>query len=107
MEDIKITFAQEAFVEGFQIYLERVAENFFKVDLDLLMEEPNDKADPSSLRVRVIPIDIPSSSAMGAILEAPEPLLQRPSLPTDRMRIKMLQPLLWLSYPRSRFLKIV
>ncbi|EHA8587588.1 hypothetical protein COCNU_scaffold002710G000010 [Cocos nucifera] len=38
MEDIKIAFAQEAFIEGFQICLGSIAENFFEVDLDLLME---------------------------------------------------------------------
>ncbi|EHA8587441.1 hypothetical protein COCNU_scaffold002240G000010 [Cocos nucifera] len=78
MEDIKIAFAQEAFIEGFQIYLGRVAKNFSKVDLDLLMKESDDRADPSSLRVGVILTDVPSSSIVGAILEAPKLVIAMP-----------------------------
>ncbi|EHA8586660.1 hypothetical protein COCNU_scaffold000703G000030 [Cocos nucifera] len=78
MKDIKIAFAQEAFIKGFPISLGRVTENFFKVDLDLLMEESGDRADPSSLRIGIVPTDVPSSSAMEAILEAPEPIVTMP-----------------------------
>ncbi|EHA8587634.1 hypothetical protein COCNU_scaffold002864G000020 [Cocos nucifera] len=80
MEDIRIAFAQEAFNKGIQICLGRVAENFFKVDLDLLMKKLGDRADPSSLRVGVVPTDVPSSSIARAIPEALESITAAPKL---------------------------
>ena len=53
MEDIKVALAQEAFLEGFQIYLRRIAKNFPDVDLDLLTDEPSDEASPSNIGIEV------------------------------------------------------
>ena len=49
MEDIKITFAKEAFLEGFEICMRRVVKNFPEVDLDLLTDELGEEADPSDV----------------------------------------------------------
>ncbi|KAG1365004.1 hypothetical protein COCNU_12G000040 [Cocos nucifera] len=40
MEDIKIAFFQETFLEGFEICMRRVVKNFSGVDLDFLTDEP-------------------------------------------------------------------
>ncbi|EHA8592134.1 hypothetical protein COCNU_contig69304799G000010 [Cocos nucifera] len=45
MEDIKIAFAKEAFLQGFMICMRRVMKNFSEVDLDLLMDEPSEEVD--------------------------------------------------------------
>ncbi|EHA8588125.1 hypothetical protein COCNU_scaffold004146G000010 [Cocos nucifera] len=55
MEDIKIDFAQEAFLEGFQVCMGRVIKNFSNIDLDHLLEAPEDRADPSRTNVEVAP----------------------------------------------------
>ncbi|EHA8586901.1 hypothetical protein COCNU_scaffold001137G000010 [Cocos nucifera] len=44
MEDIKIAFTREAFLEGFEICMRRFAKNFADVDLELLTDEPNEEA---------------------------------------------------------------
>ncbi|EHA8586720.1 hypothetical protein COCNU_scaffold000795G000010 [Cocos nucifera] len=49
MVDIKIDFAQEAFLEGFQVYMGQVIENFPNIDLDHLLEELEDRAGPSCI----------------------------------------------------------
>ncbi|EHA8586520.1 hypothetical protein COCNU_scaffold000478G000070 [Cocos nucifera] len=55
MEDIKIDFAQKVLLKGFQVYMGRVAENFSNIDLDLLLEEPEDRASPSCIDAEVAP----------------------------------------------------
>ena len=42
------------------------------------MEEPDDRADPSSLKIGVVPTDVPSSFVMGAISEASESITAVP-----------------------------
>ncbi|EHA8586393.1 hypothetical protein COCNU_scaffold000311G000010 [Cocos nucifera] len=58
MEDIKIDFAQEAFLEGFQVSMWRVAKNFPNINLDLLLQEPEDRAGPSRANAEVAPESI-------------------------------------------------
>ncbi|EHA8586752.1 hypothetical protein COCNU_scaffold000878G000010 [Cocos nucifera] len=53
MEDIKIAFAREAILKGFQICMRRVMENFSDIDLDLLMDESDDEASPSYASIEV------------------------------------------------------
>ena len=48
MKEIKIAFAREAFLEGFEVCMRRVVKNFLKVDLDLLTNKPNDEVGPSN-----------------------------------------------------------
>ncbi|EHA8588133.1 hypothetical protein COCNU_scaffold004190G000010 [Cocos nucifera] len=55
MEDIKIAFAQEAFLEGFQVCLGLIIENFFDIDVDLLLEEPENRASPLCTDAKVTP----------------------------------------------------
>ncbi|EHA8586650.1 hypothetical protein COCNU_scaffold000674G000020 [Cocos nucifera] len=49
MEDIKIAFAKEAFLEEFEICMRKVAKNFPEVDLDFLMDEPSEEVDPFNI----------------------------------------------------------
>ena len=47
MEDIKVTFAQEAFLKGFKLCQRRMTEKFFELDLSFLMGESfDDEAGP-------------------------------------------------------------
>ncbi|KAG1370910.1 hypothetical protein COCNU_16G000040 [Cocos nucifera] len=48
MEDTKIASTQEAFLEGFKIYMKRATKNFSEVDLDLLTDEPHEEVGPSN-----------------------------------------------------------
>ncbi|EHA8587672.1 hypothetical protein COCNU_scaffold002951G000010 [Cocos nucifera] len=55
MEDIIIDFTQESFLEGFWICLGWVIENFPNIDLDLLIEELENRASPSHADANVAP----------------------------------------------------
>ena len=69
MEDIKIAFVQESFLEGVEICM-RVAKNFFEVDLDLLIDEPSKEADPSNAGA--------ASPITESTLGAPDPAAEAP-----------------------------
>ncbi|EHA8588953.1 hypothetical protein COCNU_scaffold007393G000010 [Cocos nucifera] len=64
MEDTKIAFALEAFLEEFEICM-RVAKYFPEVDLDLLIDEPHEEAGPSNVGA--------TSPAIESTLGAPKP----------------------------------
>ncbi|KAG1327679.1 hypothetical protein COCNU_01G016130 [Cocos nucifera] len=90
MEDIKIAFAQEAFLEGFKICMRRVAKNFPKVDLDLLIDEPHEEAGPPNASVTSLAIE----SALGApkpivrdleFVPEPEAAKNTPTLPISKL----------------------
>ena len=98
MEDIKIAFAQEAFLEGFEICMRRVTKNFSKVDLNLLTNEPSDEAGPSN-----------TGADIGAISPTVKPsprflklLLQCLNLLRSQRWQRVLQPCLLLFLLRSR-----
>ena len=76
MEDIKIAFTQEAFLEGFKVCMKRIAKRFPDMDIDFLIEEPDDKAEPSYAGIAspVIEPDAETSDPTTMILEPiPEP----------------------------------
>ncbi|EHA8589777.1 hypothetical protein COCNU_scaffold012270G000020 [Cocos nucifera] len=81
MEDIKIDFAQEAFLEGFQVCMGRVAENFFNIDLDLFLEEPDDRAGPSSIVAEVAPKSV---DAVSELAQGSESIENVPSSPVGK-----------------------
>ncbi|EHA8587613.1 hypothetical protein COCNU_scaffold002825G000010 [Cocos nucifera] len=83
MEDIKISFAQEAFLEGFEICLGRVAKNFLEVDLDLLIGKPSEKASPSNVKA-TSPIAEPTPEALGLAVE-PEAARNALTSPTTEL----------------------
>ncbi|EHA8587217.1 hypothetical protein COCNU_scaffold001594G000010 [Cocos nucifera] len=68
MKDIKIDFAQEFFLEGFQICLGWVVENFPDIHLDLLIEKLEDKAAPPRIDAEVAP----TAHVVEVTLEVPE-----------------------------------
>ncbi|KAG1327767.1 hypothetical protein COCNU_01G017010 [Cocos nucifera] len=76
MEDIKIAFTQEAFLEGFMVCMKRIVKKFPNTDLDFLIEEPGDKVEPSHIDA-VPPIIRPdaetSNTAMVISESVPEP----------------------------------
>ncbi|EHA8590634.1 hypothetical protein COCNU_scaffold021527G000010 [Cocos nucifera] len=72
MEDIKIAFVQESFLEGFKICMRRVAKNFSEVDLDLLIDEPSKEADASNAGA--------ASPITESTLGAPEPAAEAPRI---------------------------
>ncbi|EHA8588390.1 hypothetical protein COCNU_scaffold004987G000010 [Cocos nucifera] len=55
MGDIKIAFTQEAFFEGFQDCLGWIIKNFPDIDVDLLLEEPENRVGPSHVDAEVAP----------------------------------------------------
>ncbi|EHA8588342.1 hypothetical protein COCNU_scaffold004798G000010 [Cocos nucifera] len=75
MEDIKIAFAQEAFLEGFEIYMRRVVKNFPRVDLDFLTNKPNGEADPSNIGA-ASPATEPTLGVPELTAEAPKSILE-------------------------------
>ncbi|EHA8588520.1 hypothetical protein COCNU_scaffold005638G000010 [Cocos nucifera] len=68
MEDIKIAFAQEAFLEGFEICMRRIEKNFRGVDPNLLTDESSEGVGPSNA---------------GATSRITEPALSAPKLAAE------------------------
>ena len=60
LEDIKIDFAKEAFIRGFELYQRKVVEIFHELDLSFLAgESSNEEAKPSTTS-----IDLPTKLAV-------------------------------------------
>ena len=78
MEDIKIAFAWEAFLEGFEICM-RVAKNLSEINLDLLPNKPDDEASPSNVDAEVGA----ASPITELTLEISEPTATAPEFPRE------------------------
>ena len=64
MEDIKIAFAQEAFLKGFKLCQRRMVEKIFELDLSFLMgESSDDEARPSTVATDLPPIEPPTATS--------------------------------------------
>ncbi|KAG1363510.1 hypothetical protein COCNU_11G003370 [Cocos nucifera] len=75
MKDIKIAFTREAFLEGFEICMERIVKNFLDVNLDLLMDELGKEADPFDAGI-ISPMAEPTPEAFELAVAAPKSALK-------------------------------
>ena len=81
MMDLNIAFSQEAFQKGYELWKDRVARKFPKLDLDFLYGDVSDEeAGPSAVTTDPYPTEAalkPSESTV----EMPEPMLELDDVP--------------------------
>ena len=66
MEDLQVQFGQDAFIMGFELYQEKVAEKFSELDLGFLDEASDDEARPSKVTAGPTPVETSSATAATA-----------------------------------------
>ena len=66
MEDLQVQFGQDAFIKGFKLCQEEVAEKFSKLDLSFLDEASDDEAEPSEAAAGPPPVGTSSTTAAAA-----------------------------------------
>ena len=63
MEDLQVQFSQDAFIKCFELYQEKVAGKFPKLDLGFLDEASDDEVGPSEAAVGPPPVGTSSTTA--------------------------------------------